>query len=77
MKERFFRIEAIQLPTAEIAQRLETSEHTLARWITGLLPMDEEDVIEVGLSLLERQARAIARRDQPTVRLISISDGAL
>jgi hypothetical protein len=69
MKERFFRIEAMRLPTAEIAQLLETSEQTLARWIAGRLPTDEEDVIEVGLSLLERHSsRSPAEDDKPTPR---------
>jgi hypothetical protein len=58
VKERFSRIEAIRLPTAEIAQLLETTEQTLARWIVGRLRQDEDDVIEVGLSLLERRPRA-------------------
>jgi hypothetical protein len=68
VKERFFRIEAMQLPTVRIAELLETSEQTLARWITGLLPPDEEDVIEVGLSLLERRLPALAVDDQPILR---------
>ncbi len=57
MKERFSRLEAMRLPTAEIAQLLETSEQTLARWIVGRLSPDEDDVIEVGLSLLEHRPR--------------------
>jgi hypothetical protein len=35
----------------------------------GILPCDESDIIEVGLSLLEMRLRLQARQTQPTMRL--------
>ncbi len=73
VRERFLRIEAIRRPTAEIALLLETSEKTLARWIAGSLKTDEEDVIEVGLSLLERPPmRAFVDDDEPTAQFATV-----
>ena len=57
MNERFFRVEASGVPADELARELGTSASTLARWIAGLLPAEEADVIEVGLSLIERRKR--------------------
>lgn len=59
MRERFQRIEELRLPADQIAQLLEISESMLARWITGVLPTEDADVIEVGLSLLEFRRVAV------------------
>lgn len=61
MNERFFRVEASGLPADELASELGTSTGTLARWIAGVLSAEESDIIEVGLSLLER------KRPEPSV----------
>ena len=53
MKERFYRVEASGMTTAELAAMLGTTELKLARWITGNLIDEEADAIEIGLSLME------------------------
>jgi hypothetical protein len=71
VKERFFRIEAIGLPTSELASLLGVSEYTLARWIVGVLPAQEADIIEVALALHEMHGGAaspVSRSSAPTQR---------
>jgi ParB-like chromosome segregation protein Spo0J len=53
MKERFARIEALGMTTAELAGRLGTTEVKLAEWIMGRLTLELEDEMEVALALLE------------------------
>jgi hypothetical protein len=53
MSERANRIDDLRLTPAQIAALLEIPEDRLGRWVTGDLGTADDDVIEVGLSLLE------------------------
>lgn len=53
MFERTRRIDGLRLTPAQVAALLEVPEDRLARWIVGGLRTEDDDVIEVGLSLLE------------------------
>lgn len=71
MRERFLRIESIGIPTSTLAEWLGLSEQNLARWITGSLPSDEADIVEVGLSLLEMRVEVARKASfEPTLRLV-------
>lgn len=72
VRERFQRIEEIRLPADEVAARIGTSEEELARWITGALPVEESDIIEVGLTMLEMRRVRRSTGDAPTQRLAAM-----
>ena len=69
LKERFSRIEATGVSTAELAEFLRISESELARWIIGKLPAEEMDIIEVGLMMFAHCGQSGTRSATPTVRL--------
>lgn len=73
MRERFLRIEMIGLPADEVAVRIGTSQGDLARWITGQLPVEDADIIEVGLSMLEMRWLHRIVSDSPTLPLSVIA----
>lgn len=72
VRERFQRIEEIRLPADEVAARIGTSEEELARWITGSLPVEESDIIEVGLTMLEMRRARRSSGDAPTQPLAAL-----
>jgi hypothetical protein len=53
MTERSRRIDDLRLTPTQIAALLEVPEDRLARWAAGGLGTQDDDVIEVGLCLLE------------------------
>ena len=61
MSQRSFRIDALHLTPAQIAMLLEIPEDRLARWVSGDLRVEDDDVIEVGVSLLEEEHRRVER----------------
>lgn len=57
MVERSKRIVDLRLTPTQIAALLEVPEDRLARWVANNLDTENDDVIEVGISLLERARR--------------------
>ena len=63
MSERSRRMDDLRLTATQIAALLEIPEDRLTRWVAGKLGTQEDDVIEVGLSLLEGVHRQQWRND--------------
>ena len=53
MSERSRRIDDLRLTPTQIAALLEVPEDRIARWVASELGTQDDDVIEVGISLLE------------------------
>ncbi len=71
--ERWRRIEKLNIELAGLAAELEVTEEDLARWIVGKpLPLEQADMIEVGIAMLEMRCRTRRASDAPTLRLIPV-----
>ena len=58
------------LTPCEAAMALSVTRQYVADWLEGTLTAEENDIIEVGISLLEmRISMARIRRDEPTERM--------
>lgn len=53
MEGRKRRIEDLGVPFEALPDLLDTSDTAIDRWITGVLTIEEADIIEVALTLLE------------------------
>lgn len=77
MFERSKRINDLRLTPPQIAALLEIPEDRLARWTTGDLGMEDDDVIEVGISLLEGVHRIPWRDDEFGTKLLASVDALM
>jgi hypothetical protein len=74
LHDRLQRLDRLCISLELLAELLDTTEHSISQWIDGTLPIEEADVVEVGLSILEvRLARAAEQREQLTVRLHAVA----
>ena len=74
MSERSKRIDDLRLTPTQVAALLEVPEDRLARWVGGGLRREDEDVIEVGISLLESVHRVPWRDDDFQAGLLASVD---
>jgi hypothetical protein len=77
MSERSKRIDDLRLTPTQVAALLEIPEDRLARWTTGDLGMEDDDVIEVGISLLEGVHRLPWRDDDFQAELLAGVDALM
>ena len=74
MEQRWLRIEKLGIELVTLAAMLEVSDDDLARWLVGKeLPVEQADMIEVGIAMLEMRTRARLHRDAPTLRLLPVA----
>jgi|GEM_PF-3115206 len=72
--ERWSRIEKLGIDLMALTAALEVSDDDLARWIVGKpMPIEQADMIEVGIAMLEMRFRARRSSDVPTLRLVPIA----
>ena len=77
MFERSRRIDDLRLTPAQIAALLEIPEDRLARWVAGDLGTADDDVIEVGLALLEGVHRYPWQHDAFQTELLASVDARI
>ena len=77
MSERSSRIDDLRLTPTQIAALLEVPVDRLARWVTGDLGTQDDDVIEVGISLLEGVHRQPWQNDDFQTELLASVDALI
>ena len=77
MIERSRRIDDLRLTPTQVAALLEVPEDRLARWMTGDLETPDDDVIEVGVALLEGVHRQPWRDDGFQTELLDRVDAVI
>ena len=71
--ERLIRIKNLGMDLVGLGAALEVSNDDLARWVAGKpLPIEQADMIEVGIAMLEMRCRTRRRSDAPTLRLMPV-----
>jgi succinate dehydrogenase flavin-adding protein (antitoxin of CptAB toxin-antitoxin module) len=74
MEQRWLRIEKLGIELVTLAVMLEVSDGDLARWVVGKeLPVEQADIIEVGIAMLEMRTRTRLYHDAPTLRLVPVA----
>jgi hypothetical protein len=74
MKQRWLRIERLGMELGALVDMLEVTHDDLARWLVGLLGVEQSDVIEVGLAMLEmRNGSSRTSQNAPTLRLVAVT----
>jgi len=73
MEQRWLRIERLGIELGRLAELLEVTHDDLAKWVVGMLDVEQSDVIEVGLAMVEmRWTPSRASRNAPTLRLVAV-----
>jgi hypothetical protein len=73
MIQRWLRLERLGIELNALADVLEASHEDIARWVVGILDIEQSDMIEVGLAILEmRRMSAMIAQDAPTLRLVPV-----
>jgi hypothetical protein len=74
MEQRWLRIEKLGIDLAALAVMLEVSDDDLARWLVGWdMPIEQADMIEVGIAMLEMRTRTRLNSNAPTLRLVPVA----
>jgi len=74
MEQRWLRIEKLGIDLVALSVMLEVSDDDLARWLVGFdIPIEQADMIEVGIAMLEMRMRTRLNSDAPTLRLIPVA----
>lgn len=74
MEQRWRRIDKLGFELAALAAMLEVTNDDLARWLVGKeLPVEQADMIEVGVAMLELRVRSrIHAQNAPTLPLAPV-----
>jgi hypothetical protein len=73
MIQRWLRLERLGIELNALVNVLEVSHEDVARWVVGILDIEQSDMIEVGLAMLEmRRTPAMIAQDAPTLRLAPV-----
>jgi hypothetical protein len=73
MIQRWLRLERLGIELNALVDVLEVSHEDVARWVVGILDIEQSDMIEVGLAMLEmRRTSAMIAQDAPTLRLAPV-----
>ena len=73
MIQRWLRLERLGIELNALVDVLEVSHEDVARWVVGILDLEQSDMIEVGLAMLEmRRTSAMIAQDAPTLRLVPV-----
>jgi hypothetical protein len=66
-------LERLGIELNALVDVLEVSHEDVARWVVGILDLEQSDMIEVGLAMLEmRRTSAMIAQDAPTLRLVPV-----
>ncbi len=77
MSERSRRIDDLRLTPTQVAALLEVPEDRLARWVAGELGTQDDDVIEVGMALLEGVHREPWRNNDVQAEMLANVDALI
>ena len=69
MADRIRRLERLGYEVDELAHLLDTTQFTIANWLSGTMSLEESDMFEVALSMLELHRARAAARQQVTQRI--------
>jgi len=67
------RLDNLGIPLDALPDLLDTSESAIRKWIAGALPIEEADIVEVGLSMLELRLARVLARYAVTERLAAVA----